>query len=125
MAPWLDARIPVLVGADLMPGDAVGDAAAANVALVEVGAAPPPSIPHAIFMPDQRHPSGCACCAGRASAALALDRLFLRRARGELPLFRRVLAVVASPAGEASLRAALSDDPIVSVRYRLGSVQPS
>lgn len=116
MAPWLDARIPVLVGADPTPGDAGPDI----VALVEAGAQPPPGVPHAVFSPDQAHAAGCACCAARVGAALALDRLFLLRARGELPLFRRVLAVVASPAGAASINAALSADPVVSARYRAG-----
>jgi hypothetical protein len=126
MAPWLDARIPVLVGADPTPGDAAPGCAAPDCAvLVETGAEPPPGVPHAVFVPDQAHPAGCACCAARAGAAVALDRLFLLRARGELPLFRRVLAVVASPAGEDSIRSALSDDPVVSARFRLGPVQPS
>ena len=93
------------------PGDA---------ALVETGAASPPGIPLGQFTPDAGHPAGCACCAARQAAALALDRLFLQRARGEIPFFRRVAAVLATERGEASLRAALASDPIVSARFRLG-----
>ena len=111
MALWLDARIPVLVGADPAPGD---------VALVETGASPPPGVPHALFAADAPHPIGCACCVARVGAALALDRLFLLRARGEIPFFGRVAAVLATSAGEASLRAVLAADPVVSARYRLG-----
>ena len=100
-----------------MPGP--GDAA-----LVEAGAASPPDVPLGIpsgqFTPDTDHPAGCACCAARQAAALALDRLFLQRARGEIPFFRRVAAVLATERGEASLRAALASDPVVSARFRLG-----
>ncbi len=110
MPPWLDARIPIFVGADPAPGDA---------ALVETGASPPPGVPLALFTADVPHPVGCACCAARVGAALALDRLFLRRARGEVTFFHRVTAVLATAAGEASLRAALVSDPVVSARYRL------
>ena len=111
MPLWLDARIPILVGADPAPGDA---------ALIEAGASAPPGVPHALFAADMPHPAGCACCTARVGAALALDRLFLRRARGEVPFFRRVTAVLATAAGEASVRAALASDPVVSARYRLG-----
>lgn len=120
MTPWLDARIPVLVGADLRPGDA---------ALVEQGAAAPPGVPQAAFAvesrPEDGHLAGCACCAARTGAAVALDRLFLRRARGEVAFFGRVTAVLATAAGEASLRAALDSDPVVSARYRLDPAQPA
>ena len=111
MAPWLDARIPVLVGADLSPDD---------VALVEAGASPPAGVPYAVFEAAAPHPAGCACCVARVGAALALDRLFLLRARGEVPFFGRVAAVLATAAGEASLRAVLATDPVVAARYRLG-----
>lgn len=116
MAPWLDARIPVLVGADPAPGDA---------ALMEDGAPPPGAgIPSAAFTADGEppHPVGCACCTARSGAALALDRLFLGRARGTLPFFRRVVAVTATAAGEASVRAALAGDPVVAARYRPGGL---
>ena len=111
MAPLLDARIPVLLGTDPSPGDA---------ALVEMDAVPPPGVPHVAFTAASPHAPGCACCAARTGAALALDRLFLLRARGEMPFFRQVAAVLATAAGEASLRATLDEDPVVSARYRLG-----
>ena len=116
MTPWLDARIPVLLGGAIPGPD--------DAALVEIGAASPPGTPPCTalgqFTPDADHPAGCTCCAARQAAALALDRLFLQRARGEVPFFRRVAAVLATERGEASLRAALASDPVVAARYRLG-----
>jgi hypothetical protein len=116
MAPWLDARIPVLLGGAIPGPD--------DAALVETGAVPSPSLRSCIalgeFTPTADHPVGCTCCAARPAAALALDRLFLRRARGEVPFFRRVAAVLTTADGEASLRTALTSDPVVSARYRLG-----
>ena len=110
MAPWLDARIPVVINpAEPAAGDAL---------LVEAGAPMPAGA--AAFGPDLPHAVGCACCVARVGAALALDRLFLRRARGEVAFFTRVAARAISEAGEASLRAALTHDPVVSARYRLG-----
>ncbi|MCU0985153.1 MAG: hypothetical protein MUC89_09460 [Acetobacteraceae bacterium] len=64
-----------------------------------------------------RHEAGCVCCAPRAALAEALHRLFLRRARGEVPFFRRV--VVSLPAGE--IGAALAD-PLIASRFRADGV---
>ncbi len=112
MALWLDARIPVLMDpAETQAGDAL---------LVEAGSVPPAGVTHAVFVADGPHPAGCACCGARYGAALALDRLFLLRARGEVAFFSRVVARPASEAGAASVRAALASDPVVSARYRLG-----
>ena len=112
MALWLDARIPVLMDPAVMEaGDAM---------LVEAGAAAPAGVPCARFVADGPHPAGCACCVARYGAALALDRLFLLRARGEVAFFRRVVARPSSAAGAASLREALASDPVDSARYRLG-----
>ncbi len=63
------------------------------------------------------HLAGCACCMSRTAAADALSRLFLRRARGEVPFFRRVLIDV-DEVGKDAVRAALQSDPIVSARFR-------
>jgi hypothetical protein len=64
------------------------------------------------------HAPGCACCVPRHPAAQALSRLFLARARGEVAWFRSV-AVLATLAGEAAVRAALADDQVSSGRFRL------
>ena len=39
------------------------------------------------------HAAGCACCAGRSPAAVALDRLFQARVRGACSWFDRVVAL--------------------------------
>ena len=46
------------------------------------------------------HPPLCPCCRPRNPVGQALRLLFLSRARGELPFFRAVLAVPATPAGD-------------------------
>jgi len=57
-----------------------------------------------------------ACRAARW--AEALGRLFLARARGEVAGFRSI-AVIATPAGEAAVRAALAGDQVSAGRFRL------
>jgi hypothetical protein len=65
------------------------------------------------------HPAGCACCTPRGPVAEALGRLFLARARGKVAFFRSVVAVTATPAGEAAVRAALGADQVSAGRFRL------
>ena len=89
----MDARIPVVFGAEPGPSDAV---------------LPP--------LPGSVHPAGCGCCTIRSQAAAALDRLFLQRVRGEVPWFTRVVLPFPDPAVLAALRT----DPVLSMRYRLG-----
>jgi len=64
------------------------------------------------------HRPGCTCCVPRGPVAEALGRLFLARARGEVAWFRAV-AVLATPAGEAAVRAALATDQLAAARFRL------
>jgi hypothetical protein len=64
------------------------------------------------------HAAGCTCCAPRGAVAEALSRLFLARARGEAPFFRRVV-VAAGPEAETRVRAALDRDAFLAGRYRL------
>lgn len=111
----IDARLPLRFGksTDAQDGDAV---------LLPHGAPAPPGLPAAWLdgMVDAAagHPAGCACCAPRNAAALALSLLFLRRGRGEVAAFRAVLAAVG--AADADLvRTALQSDPLVSGRFRL------
>ncbi len=108
----VDARVPVVFGrleqagpedAVLVEDDAPPVATAAVVRVV--GAVPAPD-----------HAVGCACCRPRAPVASVLGSLFLARARGEVPFFRRVLAVVAD---EAGMRAAIDADSLVSGRFRV------
>lgn len=105
-----DERISVHFG-PAEPGEAV----------VVEGEAPAPGRPAARFRlaPGlSGHPRGCACCVSRTPVAEALSRLFLARARGEVPWFRSV-AVIATPAGEAAVRAALAEDQVSAGRFRL------
>lgn len=102
MAAW-DARVPVLIGSE-------ADAGADDAVLAEGGAAWGALGGHAV---------DCACCAPRGAAASDLAALFLARARGEVPFFRRVVAVPVGEAGAIAIRAALRDDPFVSGRFRL------
>ena len=110
--PWtVDARVPVRLGAwaDAQAGDAV---------LAEADGPAPDGVPVARFDAAGEHAAGCACCVPRTAAALALDRLFQARARGEVPFFRRVLAVTATPEGDLAVWSALRLDPLTSGRYR-------
>ena len=93
MAVFVDARIPVVFGAD--PGEH-----------------------DALLVLDGKvaHPGGCACCQARSSNAAGLDPLFLDRVRGTMPWFTRVVVVGEDPA----LRQAIQTDPVLSARFRLG-----
>ena len=68
--------------------------------------------------PRPLHRFGCACCAGRSAAAVALDRLFQARARGRSPWFDRVAVLAASTAAQAQVAAALREDALTLARFR-------
>lgn len=111
---FVDARIPVRFGR-------VEDAGPEDALLVEGEGEPVPGRAVAWFRPGAGpHAPGCACCAPRGAAAEALTRLFLDRVRGRVPHFRAVVAAVSGAGGEAAVRAAVADDPLVSVRFRPG-----
>ena len=106
-----DGRLPVRFGQP-RPGEA---------ALIEgVGAAPVGrAVAHFRLSPARRgHVPGCACCVPRDPAAEALARLFIARARSEVAWFDAI-AVVATPAGIAAVRAALQQDQVCASRFRL------
>lgn len=63
------------------------------------------------------HRFGCACCAGRSAAAMALDRLFQGRTRGRNPWFDRV-AVIGSDAARDQVATALREDALSLARFR-------
>ena len=126
-----DGRIGVRFGAasDAGPEDALliedvardaGEAPGDGVALMG-GAAPAARPALAQFTAPVRiaaHPFGCMCCTQRGPVAEALGRLFLARARGELPWFRSVVAVTCSAAGADAVRAALTADVVTTARFR-------
>ena len=113
MAPFLDARIPLVFAQ-------AAEAGPADVVLIEGQGQAAPGCdwfePHAATS----HPTGCACCLPRNGAGMALARLILARGRGTGVFFTRVIAVVATPEGRADVLAALDQDPIVSCFCRLG-----
>ena len=121
MAWTLDARIPITVvsTAEALPAALAGRPAA----LLVEGAAPEdaPAATESFVPADAPHLVGCACCAGRAPAALALDRLFQARVRGQVGWFDRVVALATSPAGQAEIAAALREDALTLARYRAAS----
>jgi hypothetical protein len=119
----LDARIPVRL---LAPTDlaAAISAASAPFALLVPGALdviPGQAAAVIRFAPDDlRHVAACACCAGRAPAAVGLDQLFQARIRGNCSWFARVLALAPDSATRQQVEAALRDDPLTTARFRPG-----
>lgn len=110
-----DPRIPVRL---LAPGEPP-PAGAAVLAEGEPPPLPPDGRPVARFdLPASGHALGCACCAPRNPAAVALDRLFLMRVRGEAAFFAEVAAIARSERGAAAIRAALAGDSLARARFR-------
>jgi hypothetical protein len=105
-----DARIPVSqttlgvehLGAETALVLAADDVAPAGALVERLSARP------------SLHATACPCCTPRAALAEALNRLFQRRARGEVGFFRAI--EVALPLAE--IEAALAD-PLVASRFRL------
>jgi hypothetical protein len=113
MTRSVDGRVSVRFG----PADEAGQDEAL---LVEGNAPVPDGRTVARFMLADGligHSAGCVCCIPHGPVAEALGRLFLARARGEVAFFRTVVAVMATPAGEAALRAALATDQVAAGRY--------
>ncbi len=63
----------------------------------------------------RRTPPGAPAASPAATNAVALDRLFLQRVRGEVPWFTRVVVAADDP----QLRADVTGDPVLSARFRL------
>jgi G3E family GTPase len=66
--------------------------------------------------------SGCLCCTVRSDMVDTLRDLFLRRVRGEVPEFRRVLVETTGLADPAPILHTLMTDPLIAARYRLDGV---
>lgn len=115
-----DPRIPltILPDAEALAGWLAQGGPAAL--LTDAAASPPGPVATERFDPRPPHRIGCACCAGRSAAAVALDRLFQARARGRSPWFGRVAVLVATPAGGAQVAAALGGDALTLARFRAG-----
>lgn len=115
-----DPRLPVTVYAE---ASALAEALRARPAAVLVAApASPPAgaLQAEVFEPiAARHWGGCACCAGRSAAAMALDRLFQRRARAQGAWFDSVLALAPPGSARTMLLTALREDRVAAARFRL------
>ena len=66
--------------------------------------------------------AGCLCCTVRGDLVKALYSLVMRRARGEVPLFRRVIIETTGLADPAPILHTLITDPLLAARYRLDGV---
>jgi G3E family GTPase len=66
--------------------------------------------------------AGCLCCTVRGDLVTSLRSLFPRRARGELPLFRRIVVETTGLADPAPILHTFTADPLILARYRLDGV---
>jgi len=66
--------------------------------------------------------SGCICCTVRGDLVEALRDLFLKRVKGEVPEFTRVMIETTGLADPAPIIHTLMSDPLVASRYRLDGI---
>jgi G3E family GTPase len=66
--------------------------------------------------------SGCVCCTLRSDLADALKDLFLKRVKGQIPEFDRVIVETTGLADPAPLLHTLIVEPLTAARYRLEGV---
>jgi G3E family GTPase len=66
--------------------------------------------------------SGCVCCSVRSDLIDTLRSLFLRRVRGQVIEFDRVVVETTGLADPAPVLHTLTGDPLVTARYRLDGV---
>ncbi len=118
MAWTLDARIPLLLVEDEAGLDAALAAGPPAAVLAEGPAPPRPGVALEAFAASEAHAPACTCCGGRPAAAVALDRLFQARVRGQCAWFERVVALAGSVAGRSQVLAALGGDAVTAARFR-------
>ena len=66
--------------------------------------------------------SGCICCTVRGDLIDSLRELFIKRLRGEVPQFRRVLIETTGLADPAPVIHTLMNDPVIAERYRMDGI---
>jgi G3E family GTPase len=66
--------------------------------------------------------SGCVCCSVRGDLVTAARDLFLRRVRGEIPEFKRLLIETTGLADPAPILHTLMTDPLIGARYRFDGI---
>lgn len=67
-------------------------------------------------------PSGCVCCSIRGELKDALLGLLARRAKGEIPQFRRIILETTGLADPAPILATLNNDPQLRGRFHVGLI---
>jgi hypothetical protein len=122
MAWSLDARLPLHI-VESAEALAAALATGSGPAAVLAEAPPPPALPAGAaalvsFDPWMPHGVACGCCGGRSPAAVALDRLFQARVRGQCAWFDRVLALAETPEARQEVATALRDDVVPAARLR-------
>ncbi len=66
--------------------------------------------------------SGCICCSVRGDLISGLRDLFVKRTRGEIPKFNRVIIETTGLADPAPILHTLMTDPLLTTKFRLDSV---
>lgn len=66
--------------------------------------------------------SGCLCCSIRGDLITAMRDLFIRRAKGEVPDFQRMVIETTGLADPAPIVHSLRADPLLDARYRLDGI---
>lgn len=66
--------------------------------------------------------SGCICCSVRGDLISGLRDLFVKRTRGEIPQFDRVIIETTGLADPAPILHTLMTDPLLTTKFRLDSV---
>ncbi|MHC8493250.1 CobW family GTP-binding protein [Thalassospira sp. SM2505] len=66
--------------------------------------------------------SGCICCSVRGDLISGLRDLFVKRTRGEIPAFDRVIIETTGLADPAPILHTLMTDPLLTTKFRLDSV---
>jgi hypothetical protein len=121
LAWTLDARLPMAVVTDaatLAVALAAGPPAAVLAEVPLPSALPSGAAAFEGFEAWMPHAAACGCCGGRPPVAVALDRLFQARVRGQCAWFERVVALAPTPEGRAAVVAALTGDAVTLARFR-------
>ena len=66
--------------------------------------------------------SGCLCCTVRGDLVRTMSELFLKRSRGEISQFKRMVVETTGLADPAPILHTLMTDPLLASRYRLDGV---
>ena len=66
--------------------------------------------------------SGCLCCTVRGDLVRTMSELFLKRSRGEVSQFKRMVVETTGLADPAPILQTLRTDPLLASRYRLDGV---